>query len=414
MVERLIFSRRNGWLFDNEYRTDWSALNMSVPSYLDRDRDLLGWEVLDSPDSTAAGTPSTDSPTVQSAAVAKPHAFSSLSQSLSRMVFRQDDTASAAAIVPVPTTGAMPVVAGSTPPGARAAGRKPSKKVDRQYVFHNGLAVVRVAAQGFLWMQNTGSKVSDVNPTIEERRELVARNLAVLTQACEKVPLCYDICVDIVERAMEYAHNAQIAREVIDESVNDAFTELANKALLAESAPTPPAEVPSSPVPAVVSPAAAEAGHVPSIEASASENAVDSAQSAIPEPLVLDALSLTAQEPVYFTMTMDEEPSPAVPKQRSETAYSFLSTPTDTPHSATATPRSDLAFSGMSASVDPFPHMSASSDVAPLEGGMALSSSSSKESLSLSSVSPNSPVRTKVAQSDADLCDSDAPSMENA
>ena len=38
-VERLIFSRRNGWLFDNEYRTDWNALGMSVPSYLDRDRD---------------------------------------------------------------------------------------------------------------------------------------------------------------------------------------------------------------------------------------------------------------------------------------------------------------------------------------------------------------------------------------
>jgi hypothetical protein len=196
---------------------------------------------------------------------------------------------------------------------------------------------------------------------------------------------------------MEFAQYAQIAKEVIEDSINDAFTELDNKALLVETIPTP-SEVPSSPIPDAVSPTtvdiAAATADPPAADASTEPPA-----SVLPEHLVLEALPLAAEEPVYLTMTLDGDPSPAAPKERSETAYSFLSTPTDTPHSNNATPRSDLAYSGKSDCVDPFPHMSASSDAAVQEGGMNLSGYSSRESLALS-VSSGSPLHAAAAQAE--------------
>lgn len=276
MVERLVFSRRNGWLFDNEYKTDWAALSMSAPSYLDRDRDLLGYDV-DSLDTSGSSAPSTPD---GFHAANKPHAFSSLSQSLSRMVFRQDDPSAiaAAAATAAGSEKSTTATAGATGTAALGAsravpGRKPAsaRRLDRQYIHSSGLALARVAGQGFLWMQNSGSKVSDVTAVIEERRELVTKNMTLLTQCCERVTLCYELCVDVVERAMEYAQMAQIMHEFLEECIDEAFVKgeetLQQRAHDAEVAAALAAEIAAAEAAAEAAAAAAEA------EAAAAEEA---------------------------------------------------------------------------------------------------------------------------------------------
>ena len=413
MVERLLFSRRNGWLFDNEYRTDWMALGLTVPSYLDRDRDLITSDVLESPDPTQTATPTTQpptpaDPTTAAATQPKPHAFSSLSQSLSRMVFRQDDAGTTA----TSTSGATALAVGMTKsPFVR---KSANRKLDRQYVFHNGLAVVRVAAQGFLWIQNTSSKVSDINLPTDERRETVAKNLDMVTEYCDKIPFCYDICIDIVERAIEYAQYAQIANEVIEDCISDAFTQLAHKALqqslLLETASRQASQessIESSPFsPGTTDHTPSEVVSVVGISAPVTPK-LDMFPPALATTTAVDDIHRSHSQELTATPISEVSPSSAHTSGSKvfdalTTAISFMSSPTESPRSAyrtSAAPSGD--YTDIDPTTEPFPHMmSESTDMAVItERAHILPHSASSESLlTLSSVSSLRPSSTASAE----------------
>jgi hypothetical protein len=431
MVEKFLFSRRNGWLFDNEYRTDWALLAMGVPSYLDRDRDLLALDaapltvsLADTPDTTGAQTPPTPSMTGDTAPLApekdkgtttpKHTTFSSLTQSLSRMVMGRPDDNSA---------GTQSGAAGASALTKAIGLRKPasSRRVDRQYMYHNGLAVVRVAAQGFLWMQNTSSKVSDVNLSIDERRDLVAKNLAMVTQACEKVPLCFDLCIEIVELALDHAQHAQTARELLDGCLDDCIAPVvadvvqsAIEEVTTEAAAPPaieeeelaPAEAVEVPEQIAHDTAAPEttAGVVgiamvepfPSIgETTGADSAADTLTS-----FMVDAPASRSDDAALHASSdgptgSDGDSTVMVREGRAWTAGSFISSASGTPH--TLYPDSflnpDGSYLGISprdssagiSPRDPFPliHVEIDQDI----GAPGLSGVSSAASLTLSSVS---------------------------
>eukprot|EP01039_Chlorochromonas_danica_P006587 gene6587-7279_t len=137
---------RQGWIFDSEQVTEWSKIALPPPNYADRDRDLLLLDCdalvsMAGGGSPEGGVSSSNTPTASQAATP----FSSLSRTFQRMVFRNNS----------PSGGA----AGASE-GTSFVSRQ-SLKLDRQYIHASGLAVVRIAANGFLWMQNATARISD-------------------------------------------------------------------------------------------------------------------------------------------------------------------------------------------------------------------------------------------------------------
>lgn len=406
MVEKFLFSRPNGWLFENEYRTDWTALAMAVPTYLDRDRDLLALETapmtLDTAVNEAAGTLTPTTPSVAGETTPKPSTLSSLTQSFSRMVMGKPEESTG-------TTGSSSA-ASNQPRPVPVPFRKPAstRRVDRQYTLSNGLAAVRVAAQGFLWMQNTASKVSDVNLSMDERRDLVARNLASLTQACERVPLCYDICIELVEAAMEAAQQAQVDRiletffaefiapfceEVVPDALEEVRKEVEEEeqqlaaAAAQQDTEHPPSssegeggpQVALSPNPEALGGADPPAFASPVLSdtvgiAMDSFRDVHSVKEKSAEPLqyfAIDAAVLDSSDSMLRVSSSDGlavpegEPSIEVRKGRAWTAASFMSSPTATPHTPYSEALNSYPDGGSlpeGSSQDPFPLFSRCSE----------------------------------------------------
>ena len=225
MVERIFFQHGSGWLFDNELRTDWAGQNLPLPSYYDRDRDLLGPSEIAS---TASATASVsgiagvaglnEDGSGPAAAAAKPNAFSSLSKSISRMVGgiggAGAEAAAAGSVVSANSQSASNLLAGSRKPSS-------SKRLDRQYVHATGLAVVRLTAQGFLWLNNATERVSDMNSmSVEERKALVAGEMRALEVACESIAVCYDILVDVIVSVPAYSASWEVLNQCADDAVH--------------------------------------------------------------------------------------------------------------------------------------------------------------------------------------------------
>jgi hypothetical protein len=178
-VRLLFLTRENGWLLDNEHKTDWAGMGLSDPNYDDRDSDLFLSNTKSAATSTAASTESTtfllspagrpDPPsgdlTVDVSSPAAPSgALATLSQSIRRLgdnlfpsPFSNPKSASnpSNAAKSVPSKFIM-----STSSSGMGGGGVDKKKLDRQYIHCYGLAAVRLAAHGFVWLLNSATRVS--------------------------------------------------------------------------------------------------------------------------------------------------------------------------------------------------------------------------------------------------------------
>ncbi|RYH30077.1 hypothetical protein EON65_06335 [archaeon] len=158
VVERLVFGRSQGWIFDSEQTTDWSNIGLAPPNYSDRDRDFA-FE-LESSAASDAVTPNSNYvvPTPTQGV------FSALTRTL-RMVFKKSDedpgilSMSADSPSPdiYPTSTNSPALGGNGLFGMKNS----NVKLDRQYVHVTGLAVVRMAANGFIWFHNATARVTE-------------------------------------------------------------------------------------------------------------------------------------------------------------------------------------------------------------------------------------------------------------
>lgn len=174
IYRRLYLTRSNGWLLDNEQYTDWAAMGLSAPNYEDRDRDLLA-----SSESSSKPIPSEDAPLVgDSSATTNSSPMVPTPQSFfARIGFKLDSRES---VFPSPFASfsssksvGMSLIASSKyglsgKDSSSVDGKKSEslplsflmkKKLDRQYVESNGLAAVRVAGNGFVWLLNSSTRV---------------------------------------------------------------------------------------------------------------------------------------------------------------------------------------------------------------------------------------------------------------
>lgn len=214
LIERLYFCRSNDWIFDSEQATDWKARGLLVPSYLDRDRDFLDNTSNADDDSLITSIPVTGSrvgngysPQMKAvndkfnasvtSAVRRAPSLSSLSKSLQRFVFKQDDDSE------VKGSGQLGNFS-SSPSGTK---KLPSNHSDRQYLYCNALAAVRVAAQGFVWLHHATAKVSDLNTSREEKKTLALAKLQELQNVSHAIVACYDVIIWLVEKAMSHDKN---------------------------------------------------------------------------------------------------------------------------------------------------------------------------------------------------------------
>lgn len=75
---------------------------------------------------------------------------------------------------------------------------------DRQYVHRTGCAFVRVAARGFVWVNNR-LKVNDLNMSSERRLETSTELLHGFQATCSVVQMCHSILSDLVSSAVSKA-----------------------------------------------------------------------------------------------------------------------------------------------------------------------------------------------------------------
>jgi hypothetical protein len=61
-----------------------------------------------------------------------------------------------------------------------------------------GLATVRVAAEGFVWLQNASTRVSDVNLNVEDKKELTMKKMRDLDRFSQSVAVCYELLLDVI------------------------------------------------------------------------------------------------------------------------------------------------------------------------------------------------------------------------
>jgi hypothetical protein len=196
LVERLYFRRSVGWVFDNEQQTDWNGLGLPVPNYVERDRDILG----------EVAQLHTDKPPLSGGAISSPLArvlpvVSSLSKSIHRVIYgaATEENIALAAQSPIK----LPHSASAHELPTRTWGSKSRASVkDRQYIHHMGLATVRVAAEGFVWLQNASARVSDVNLNVEEKKELTMKKMRDLDRFSQSVAVCYELLLDVISVAL--------------------------------------------------------------------------------------------------------------------------------------------------------------------------------------------------------------------
>ena len=71
-----------------------------------------------------------------------------------------------------------------------------------------GYAVVRVAAKGFVWLQSSTPRVSDVEKLgLDEKRNMSEKILEQFGEQCQSVRLCYEVLVGCIEEAIEVSDN---------------------------------------------------------------------------------------------------------------------------------------------------------------------------------------------------------------
>jgi len=207
MIERIVFSRSNGWVFDGQYATDWEAINI-MPYNSNRDRDIFQYQQsiieknLSDTGSSGKSNISANNDiniisnsNMSSDGGKKRNTMSALSQSLART----DISQRVEGLKSIQSASIRNQIKSSSPPPSSSSSSL-SSSYDRQYIHQSGLVLVRIASNGFLWMHNSSSKISDLSMNIEEKKDIVARHMHMLENYCEEIFICYDIlCNDVIE-----------------------------------------------------------------------------------------------------------------------------------------------------------------------------------------------------------------------
>jgi hypothetical protein len=227
LLERCIFGRSQGWIFDSEQSTEWSKIGITPPNYADRDRDLL--EELASNSLTSSTSSASNSSTGLSAGDSS-KSLSSWSRTFQRMVFKKSDGQSDPVDSSNAAVNTSPTDLGFKPSGPR---------LDRQYVHVSGLAVARIAANGFIWMQNTNTRLSDTSTaatqtvgagsekalmalsksfatTNDDRNAQIVQMMQQLEVYCAIGVDCYEIILSVVDEVLavvDSRHRAQSPRD---------------------------------------------------------------------------------------------------------------------------------------------------------------------------------------------------------
>eukprot|EP01036_Dinobryon_divergens_P022546 gene22546-30811_t len=215
IIELLYLTRENGWLLDNEHKTDWAGMGLPNPNYDERDNDqflsiFMAAETATSesvPSPAGRPDPQSTDLTVDVASPATPSgALATISQSIRRLgdnLFPSpfSNTKSASN----PTKAAPSKFLPSVPTSSSGIGGVSDKKrLDRQYIHCYGLAAVRLAAHGFVWLLNSATRISDANNmSNEEKTELAMKKMSELNEYCSLVVDTHRLLWDIVDNAMQ-------------------------------------------------------------------------------------------------------------------------------------------------------------------------------------------------------------------
>jgi hypothetical protein len=81
-----------------------------------------------------------------------------------------------------------------------------------------GYAVVRVAAKGFVWLQSSTPRVSDVEKLgLDEKRNMSEKILEEFGEQCRSVRLCYEVLIGCIEESMDLAEHQREVKAVHEE-----------------------------------------------------------------------------------------------------------------------------------------------------------------------------------------------------
>jgi hypothetical protein len=209
LIERIFFSRENGWIFDSERATEWTKIGLPTPNYLDRDRDLL---LTDDAEAVTAALVAAQGPNNNTNNNNNNNNPSLLSSKLL--------TASLSSITKSFQRIAQPVQRSNTlthddshldnPSPLSFLHKANNHRQDRQYTFNLGLATVRMGASGFLWLPCASAKVSDVTIPPEERSEIACRKQAELQSFVVAAVDCYEILLDVLDRVLDLVEKDEL------------------------------------------------------------------------------------------------------------------------------------------------------------------------------------------------------------
>jgi hypothetical protein len=172
LLERCLFGRSQGWLFDSEQATEWSKIGIAPPAYADRDRDLVQ---LESESQLLAANTNANT----TSALFWPFSFKRMG------VFKKSDDQ-----VEVRSDVFSSTAIESSGISTTLLNMRPSNiKLDRQYVHVSGMAVVRMAGNGFIYMQNANGRTSETAAPINGPNSIPADYLVKSYSIPEGTPM---------------------------------------------------------------------------------------------------------------------------------------------------------------------------------------------------------------------------------
>ena len=222
VIERIFFSRQHGWVFDSERQTEWNKIGLPLPNYPERDRDLLADD--STPVVPVAAAPTDSASTSTSSGIGSGFTASmkltNIGSTITKSIQRITNTATGVKTTEDSNTSCSSSSNADSSSNPLAFLRKGNNRLDRQYTHQLGIATVRMAATGFLWLPCANAKISDVTIPVEERTDMAMKLLRHLESFSVIAVDCYEIVLDVLDNVFLHADMREILVDCTNESID--------------------------------------------------------------------------------------------------------------------------------------------------------------------------------------------------
>jgi hypothetical protein len=187
MIESYYFkSREDEWIEDDQQKTDWEGYGLPAPDEVD---------TIESINSNSSNNISdTDTlPTSQR----KPFSMSGLTSSFLNLK-SSSSTANRADHQRLSQSSTFPTNSKILAENIQRRKRISALR-DRQYMHRTAISCIRVGSEGFVWLINVSSRVSDISSTQEKDKEYSNMKLNEFQRVCDSITVSYGVLLEIIE-----------------------------------------------------------------------------------------------------------------------------------------------------------------------------------------------------------------------